>query len=73
MKERITEFADYVMDFYGNGGLCDMGASRDCVLAATGLRIAYCRLSGLEFRGGPIDRRAVKDILINDFDYKWVD
>lgn len=65
------EFIDYCLSFYGVGGIYDMGAKRDDVAVATGIRMVLCDTLRLEFEGDSIDREAVRDILIDRFAYVW--
>ncbi len=65
----MKDFVDYVMSFYGPGEICDMGATRDDVLIATGIRVEGRK--DIEFTGDSFDRELVRDILIERFGYKW--
>ena len=59
-------FVNYVLSFYGPGGLCDMGATSEQVKAAT---LEYWR-SGADYLVDDLDsvvREAVRDILIAQF------
>jgi len=49
------EFIDYVLSFYGEGGLYDFGASEVDVLVALAERITAAG-EGLPFEGDSIDR-----------------
>lgn len=69
----MNDFTDYVLSFYGHGKLYDMGVSRDDVLLATGMRLGHCLTIGIPFEGDSIDREAVRDILIEHFNYVWRD
>ncbi len=60
----IVEFADYVLSFYGPGKMYDMGATRDEVLIASGVRMERCRATDVPFDGDSIDREAVRDIVL---------
>lgn len=64
------KFIDYVFSFYGPGGLYDMGATREDIAAATKI---YKKESDIFFDGDSVDRENVRDKLINDFGYEWVD
>jgi hypothetical protein len=66
-----VEFVEYVMSFYGAGGLYDMGVTREDVLLATGIRIEVCRMLNIPFEADSLDREAVRDILIDRFGYVW--
>jgi hypothetical protein len=69
----MNEFTDYVLSFYAKGELYAMGVSRDDVLLATGMRMGHCLTIGIPFEGDTIDREAVRDILIEHFNYVWRD
>ena len=58
----MNEFIDYALSFYGVGGLYDIGATRDEVLIATGIRIE--RDKEVDFVGDTVDREKVRDIII---------
>ncbi len=66
-----NEFVDYVLDFYGVSGIYPMGVTRDDALIATGMRIGVCRWLNVPYEADSIDREAVRDILIEEFGYKW--
>lgn len=59
---KVSEFVDYVMSFYGKGGLYEMDATRAEVLVAIIVRLE--REKSLEFAGDTIDREKVRDIII---------
>ncbi len=58
------DFIDYVLDFYGSGGIYDMGATREQVKEATQKHI---ETANFPFDGDTIDREAVRDILIKEY------
>jgi len=58
----MKEFVDYVLSFYGKGGIYAMDATRDEVLLATGIRLE--RDKNLPFDGDSVDREKVRDIII---------
>lgn len=67
-------FRTYVADFYGPGGVYDMGATESQIIAATTTYLDRCRTfdSGMSWGGGDsFDREHVRDILINQFDLKF--
>jgi hypothetical protein len=70
-KAKQSEFIDYCLDFYGPNGIYDMGAKRDDIAVATGIRMAICDVLRLEFCGDTLDREAVRDVLIDRFGCKW--
>ncbi len=59
------EFIDYVLSFYGEGGLYDFGASEVDVLVALAERITAAG-EGLPFEGDSIDRELVRDIMLKN-------
>lgn len=61
----LNEFVDYVMGFYGTGGIYDIGATRDEVLMATGVRKGICKWTVVKYEGDTIDREAVRDIILD--------
>jgi hypothetical protein len=63
-------FVDYVYSFYGPGGVYDMGVSKDDIMAATEI---HKKQSDIPFDGDTVDRESVRDILISDFGYEWID
>jgi hypothetical protein len=63
-----TEFLSYVYDFYGVGGIYDMGVTTDDLLAAY-LQLANRPDCTIEFDS--VDRERIRDILIEDFGYKF--
>jgi hypothetical protein len=57
------EFVNYVLSFYGPGGIYDMGATEDMILEATQKYIT----EGADFCGDSIDRELIRDIMIRDY------
>jgi len=62
----VKVFVDYVMDFYGKGGIYDFGVERDEVIRAIGKLIAIRANDpdGIGFEGDSVDRENVRDIII---------
>ena len=58
----MNEFIDYVLSFYGKGGIYQINATRDEVLIATGIRIERDKV--VDFVGDTVDREKVRDIII---------
>jgi hypothetical protein len=59
------EFVNYVMSFYGPGGIYDMGATYDMIVDAT---IQYLTTPDVKWSNGDsYDREQVRDILIDRF------
>lgn len=58
----MNEFVDYVMSFYGQGEIYDMGVTRDEVLLATGIRLE--RNKDIPFDGDSLDREKVRDVIL---------
>jgi acyl carrier protein len=65
----INEFIDYVLDFYGNGGIYDMGATREQV--KSGLEITIARNGVDDFAADSLDRERIRDIMIEKFGLKF--
>jgi hypothetical protein len=63
-------FVDYVMDFYGPGGVYDFGAKKADVAIAT---CYVMNNSEIPFEGDSIDREHVRDVLLDKkyFNYEW--
>ena len=68
----IKEFVSYVYDFYGKGGIYDMGATISQITTAT-IDYLSSLLSKQEytFCGDSLDRERVRDIMIEKFDLKF--
>jgi hypothetical protein len=59
------KFVNYVMSFYGPGGIYDMGATYDMIVDAT---IQYLTTPDTKWGDGDsYDREQVRDILIDRF------
>ena len=69
----IKEFVSYVYDFYGKGGIYDMGATISQITTATIDYLSDC-LSKQQytFCGDSLDRERVRDIMIEKFNLKEV-
>lgn len=63
----MNGFIDYVLSFYGIGGVYEMGATREQVEQALNKHLANCLSTGLEFCGDTVDREWVRDIMIEDY------
>jgi len=66
----MHKFYSYVHSFYGPGGLYPMGVAFAHIQKATAI---YLSRASADFCGDSVDREAVRDILIEDFGYKWPD
>jgi hypothetical protein len=66
----MTEFYDYVLSFYGPGGIYPMGATLDLVERATSDLIKILEIKDQEFCGDSIDRELVRDLLIDKYKLK---
>ena len=69
----MRDFIDYVLDFYGVGGVYDMGVTWDDAFAAT---IDYVNEylpddNTKAFQGDAWDREGVREVLIDDYGYLW--
>lgn len=65
----MNDFQDYVFSYYGEGGIEDMGASKEQIYQATLRVFEYCLESGESDIQGPFssDLKLIKDILIKEF------
>lgn len=62
--DETLEFLVYVESFYGKGGIYDMGATGEQIIAATQ---KYINQVNTDFCGDSFDREKVRDIMIEDF------
>ena len=60
----MIDFYDYVLSFYGQDGIYDMGATLDEVMEATA---KYLQSSETRFEGDSFDREMIRDIMIRDY------
>tara|TARA_B100000212_G_C27253526_1_gene481279 strand:+ start:516 stop:755 length:240 start_codon:yes stop_codon:yes gene_type:complete len=72
LDENMKNFQEYVFSFYGEGGIDDIGASKEQIYQATLKVFEYCLDSGESDIQGPFssDLGLIKDVLINDFNLK---
>jgi len=63
----MSDFYHYVLSFYGENGIYNMGATLDMVMEATQKYIS----SGADFTGDSFDREHVRDILIDTYQLKF--
>ena len=76
-RKMTREFFDYVLSFYGKGGLYDFGAKLDDVITATQIYINKIVTNKNKFYtwgyGDSLDRERVRDILLDEdiFGYEW--
>ena len=68
LEENIKKFQEYVFSFYGEGGIEDIGASKEQIYQATLKVFEYCLDSGESDIQGPFtsDLKLIKEILINE-------
>ncbi len=66
----MTDFYDYVLSFYGAGGIYPMGATLIQVKQATFTHLKILKLKEQEFCGDSIDRECVRDLLISKYNLK---
>jgi len=64
----MVDFVVYVEEFYGKGGIYDMGATSKQILEATQ---QYISKGEIEFCGDSLDREKVRDIMIEQFGLKF--
>ena len=69
LDENLENFQEYVYSFYGEGGIEDIGASKEQIYQATLKVFEYCLDSGESDIQGPFtsDLNLIKNILINEF------
>ena len=72
LDENMKNFQEYVFSFYGEGGIEDIGASKEQIYQATLKVFEYSLESGESDIHGPFtsDLNLIKEILINDFKLK---
>ena len=69
----IKEFVNYVYDFYGKGGVYDMGATVSQITTATIDYLSSLLSKGeYTFCGDSLDRERVRDIMISKFNLKEI-
>ena len=70
--ENMKNFQEYVFSFYGEGGIEDIGASKEQIYQATLKVFEYCLDSGESDIQGPFtsDLILIKEILVNEFKLK---
>ena len=71
IDQQLDEFYDYVLSFYGEGGIYPMGATLPLIQQATDDIIQIIRIKGEEFCGDSIDRELVRDLLISKYNLKF--
>jgi len=69
LDENMKNFQEYVFSFYGEGGIEDLGASKEQIYQASLKVFEYCLDSGESDIQGPFtsDLKLIKEILINEF------
>ena len=74
-KKMIKEFVDYVLCFYGKGGIYDFGAKKKDVVTATVIYLNKVLTDKSETYtwgdGDSLDRERVRDILLDQIGYEW--
>ena len=70
--ENMKNFQEYVFSFYGEGGIEDIGASKEQIYQATLKVFEYCLDSGESDIQGPFtsDLNLIKDILVKEYKLK---
>mgnify|MGYP000238672449 CR=1 FL=1 len=63
MVTQNETFVQYVLDFYGKGGIYDFGATRDDVLLALKKRLQSATPE-FPFDGDTLDREIVRDYML---------
>lgn len=64
MNPLIKTFVEYVLDFYGEGGIYDFGATEKEVLDALGVRLQ--KRTDIDFGGDSLDRELVRDFILEN-------
>lgn len=57
----MNDFIDYILTFYGVGGIYDINATRAEAIKATEIRMIF---TSVPFEGDSIDRELVRDIIL---------
>ena len=72
LEENMNNFQEYVFSYYGEGGIEDIGASKEQIYQATLKVFEYCLDSGESDIQGPFssDLVLIKEILVNEFKLK---
>ena len=72
LDENMKIFQEYVFSFYGEGGIEDIGASKEQIYQASLKVFEYCLDSGESDIQGPCtsDLNLIKEILVDDFKLK---
>ena len=72
IDENLQNFQEYVFSYYGEGGIEDIGASKEQIYQATLKVFEYCLDSGESDVQGLFtsDLNLIKDILVNEFKLK---
>ena len=72
IDENMKNFQEYVFSFYGEGGIEDIGASKEQIYQATLKVFEYCLDAGESDIQGPFtsDLNLIKEILVNEFKLK---
>ena len=72
LDENMENFQEYVFSFYGEGGIEDIGASKEQIYLATLKVFEYCLDSGESDIQGPFtsDLNLIKEILVKEFKLK---
>ena len=72
LEENMNNFQEYVFSYYGEGGIEDIGASKEQIYLATLKVFEYCLDSGESDIQGTFtsDLKLIKEILVNEFKLK---
>ena len=72
LDENMKNFQEYVFSYYGEGGIEDIGASKEQIYQATLKVFEYCLDSGESDIQGPFtsDLNLIKDILVKEYKLK---
>ena len=64
----ISQFPQYVMDFYGPGGIYDQNFTLTEITEAIEIRKTHPKLTNIPFDGDSMDREMVRDIVLKKRD-----
>ncbi len=62
-----SEFVDYVLSFYGEGGIYPMGATVEMIEESTERYMKILELKEEKFCADSIDRECVRDLMISKY------
>jgi len=69
-QQTMKNFYDYVLSFYGDGGLYPMGATLELIKQATSTHRKILKLKNEKFWGDSFDRERVGELLITKYNLR---